>query len=365
MVTDRNVFRFKWRGATLIGAIHVDDILFAPGSDEIRREFLRRLRSEFSITGGDAPVETFCGFQFRYSDSGAITIHQERFETLMLEKYGALNYRSRDTPFVVGKPPLRAWKGSAPDKARIDFMSFVGDLHWAARSNPRLAFPATALGSHVKNPSPEHFKAAKRVLEHMSSCVGQGITFHHDGRVLNEVYPHRNKLIAASDADFSHKGEKSVSGAVIMMNGGAIFHSSRRQSSVSMTSTEAEVKAAGLLVANLEYVVQLWSEIAGIKHGMVRCIMDNQTGVRQVSSGTDSPAAAPYLRHCRMVEEKVYSNLIWWDFVHSEKNIADILTKQVRATPEFKVKDGAISGSLPKIFGSENLKKFTMLSNST
>ena len=89
-----------------------------------------------------------------------------------------------------------------------------------------------------------------------------------------------------------------------MMNGGAIFHSSRRQSSVSMTSTEAEVKAAGLLVANLEYVIQLWSEIAGIKHGMVRCVMDNQTAVRQVTSGADSPAAAPYLRTCRMIEEK-------------------------------------------------------------
>ena len=358
--TDRNVFKFVWKGEMLIGAIHVDDILFAPGSDAIRLEFLRRIRAEFCITGGDSPTETFCGFQFKYLENGAITLHQEKFESLMLEKYGALNYRPRDTPFVVGKPPLKAWKGSAPEKARIDFMSFVGDLHWAARSNPRLAFPATSLGSFVKNPSPEHFKAAKRVLEHMSSCVGQGITYHHDSTVLNEVYPHRNKLIAASDADFSHKGEKSVSGAVIMMNGGAIFHSSRRQSSVSMTSTEAEVKAAGLLVANLEYVIQLWSEIAGIKHGMVRCVMDNQTAVRQVTSGTDSPAAAPYLRTCRMIEEKVYSNMIWWDFVHGEKNIADILTKQVRATPEFQLKDGAISGIRPKIFGSERVKKFTM-----
>ena len=72
----------------------------------------------------------------------------------MLQNCGALNYRARDTPFVVGKPPLKAWKGTAPDKARIDFMSFVGDLHWAARSNPRLAFSATPLGLHVKNPSP-------------------------------------------------------------------------------------------------------------------------------------------------------------------------------------------------------------------
>ena len=88
----------------------------------------------------------------------------------------------------------------------------------------------------------------------MSSCSGKGITYHHDSKILDEVYPHRKKLIAASDADFSHKGEKSVSGTVIMMSGGAMFHTSRRQTSVSMTSKEAEVKASGRLVANLEYV---------------------------------------------------------------------------------------------------------------
>ena len=95
---------------------------------------------------------------------------------LMLEKYGALKYRSRDTPFVLGKPHLKAWKSSAPDNARIDFMSFVG-VHWAAHSNPRLAFPATVLGSHGKNRSPEHFKAVKRALEHMKPRVCQDITF--------------------------------------------------------------------------------------------------------------------------------------------------------------------------------------------
>ena len=79
-----------------------------------------------------------------------------------------------------------------------------------------------------------------------------------------------------------------------------------------MTSTEAEVKAAGLLAQTLEYIVPLWSELAGSKHGSVRCVMDNQTAIKHVSKGADAPAAAPYLlhkktlllRHKRMVEEK-------------------------------------------------------------
>ena len=145
-----------------------------------------------------------------------------------------------------------------------------------------------------------------------------------------------------------------------MMNGGAIVHSARRQSSVSMTSTEAEVKAAGLLAQTLEYVVSLWSELAGSRHESVRCIMDNQTAIKHVSKGADAPAAAPYLRHKRMVEEKVYRGLMWFDFLHGKENIADILTKQVRSLPEFKIKDGVISGKEPRIFETENVSRILL-----
>ena len=53
--------------------------------------------------------------------------------------------------------------------------------------------------------------------------------------------------------------------------------------------------------------------------------MDNQTAIKQVSKGSDAPAAAPYLRHKRMVEEKVYRGLMWFDFIHGQLNIADVL----------------------------------------
>ena len=309
LVTDRNEFKFRWQEQTLIGAIHVDDILFAPSSLDIKSEFLHRIRKVFSITGGDTRVEAFCGFQFRYDNiNSSITIHQEKFERLMLEKYGALGSRSWDSPMHVSAveraASLRPWTGDSSPREQLNFMMFIGDLHWATRTNPRLAYCATVLSSFVQNPGPPHVKAARRILQHMAGTIGQGITFHGSATVLNSVYPHRNKLIGATDADFSHEGFKSISGIEVMMNGGAIVHCSRRQSSVSMTSTEAEVKAAGLLAQTLEYAVSLWSELAGSRHESVRCIMDNQTAIKHVSKGADVPAAAPYLRHKRMVEEE-------------------------------------------------------------
>ena len=85
--------------------------------------------------------------------------------------------------------------------------------------------------------------------------------------------------------------------------------------------------------------------------------MDNQTAIKHVAKGADVPAAAPYLRHKRMIEEKVYRGLFWFDFLHGKNNIADILTKQVRSLPEFQLKDGVISGTAPKIYETENVSR--------
>ena len=59
--------------------------------------------------------------------------------------------------------------------------------------------------------------------------------------------------------------------------------------------------------------------------------------------GADSGASSPYLRHKCFAESKVNSGLVWFDYVHGSNNIADIIMKRVRSTPEFLEKDSAIS----------------------
>ena len=87
--------------------------------------------------------------------------------------------------------------------------------------------------------------------------------FHGSDKVLNELYPHRHTMLVMCDSGFSHKGCKAVTCVSVLMNGAVVHHVSRRQSTVSMTSTEAEVKAAAMAAEVIASVVPLWSEIAG------------------------------------------------------------------------------------------------------
>jgi hypothetical protein len=361
LVSDRNVLKWAWRGMTLLMVVHVDDVLFTPSAPEIHAEFLRLVRAKFIITGGDEPVSKFCGYQFRFdAHAETITMHQEDFARAVLTKYGATNWKPEATPLRVGDPPLEPFHGSATDRSSLEFAMFIGDMTWLTRTNPRLAFAVQDLAQFVQNPGPQHFAAARRVLAHLRKDPGQGLTFHGSDTVLNQSYPHRHALIGMTDSGFSHKGAKAVSGCSVLMNGAALYHVARRQTTVSQTSAEAEAKAAALVSEVLSAVVPLWSEIAGAAHPAVRVFIDNKAAKKQCESGTDTVASAPYLRSKAYCESKIYAGLLWLDFVPGCDNGADMGTKQIPFIPEFEKKDGVLSGTAPFLFESEEVTQLLL-----
>ena len=113
-------------------------------------------------------------------------------------------------------------------------------------------------------------------MAYIRGTIEDGLTFHGSDTVLSQGYAHRHLLTASSDSGFSHKGLRAVSASTILMNGAAIFHVARRQTTVSNQSTEAEVKAVAQTAEVLQAVVQLWSEIAGARHPCVRTMIDNK-----------------------------------------------------------------------------------------
>jgi len=86
-IHDRNAFEWEWHGHRLIGGIHVDDVLFAVTSLEIRHEFMKRLKTEFRVTGGDEEATKFCGLETeRDWNARTITLKQEAFARRLMGK---------------------------------------------------------------------------------------------------------------------------------------------------------------------------------------------------------------------------------------------------------------------------------------
>ena len=159
----------------------------------------------------------------------------------------------------MGAPPLDPHQGDVSDVETFDYMMFLGDLAWYSRTNPGLSYAVHHLAQFMQNPGNAHVKAARRVLRYIRGNLDAGLTYHGSAAVLEKSYDHRNKPIATFDGTFPHDGRRSTTGVAVMLNGVAVAWKTRKQTTVSLTSTEAEVKAMSPGIGMLRSLTDLWA----------------------------------------------------------------------------------------------------------
>ena len=355
-VNDRNVLSWDWTDAAgvthyLKGALHVDDLLFIVSSEAIRAEFMRRLHARFTLTGGEDEATDYCGMQIRRDwVAQSVTLHQSKFAHKLMEKYDLIGKRVEPMPFKAGPHALVPWDGNPTDRDVFDYCGCVGDLMWLSRTHPDIAWRVADLAQHMQSPGPLHVEAALHVLRYLSGHLDEGLTYHGSKNVLMQPYDHRNKLILATDSTFSHAGVKATGGAAVFMNGAAIAWKIRRQTTVSLVSAEAEVKACTMGVEMILALRDLHGEFVRAEHGAIRVLVDNKAAIAQMSRGVDGAVCAAYKRAQQYCEDAFARGIVWYDYVPGTLNPADPLTKQVRNIGEFQDKYGILCGSRPSVY---------------
>jgi hypothetical protein len=359
-MSDRNAFEWSWTSSsgvvdTLRGVIHVDDMLFTGSSPAVLDEFTRRVGAAFQITGGMEEATEFCGLQIsRNWVKKTITLHQRDYAIMLAKKYdlGRLS-KTEAAPYLIGAPSkLMPYDGETMEREQFDYSMFIGDLTWYSRTNPALAWRAHDLARYMQNPGPEHIKAAQHVLRYIYGHMDAGLTYHGSDEVLLQSYDHRHKLIMAYDADFDHAGSKACSGVVVLMNGAAVAWKVRKQTTVSNTTAEAEVKSCSVGAELVMAMADLHGEFMGKGHGTIRSMGDSQGALAQIGYGLDNKVCASYKRSQAFCEDAVSHGLIWLDHVPGPVNPADVLTKAVANISEFTYKADVINGNGPSLYES-------------
>jgi hypothetical protein len=106
----------------------------------------------------------------------------------------------------------------------------------------------------LSTPTTEHWYAVKCILRYLHDTIDQGLYFTKSGSSL---------LGAFSDADWAGDSDdrRSTEGFAIFFGGNLISWSSRKQQTVSRSSTEAEYKAIVDATAELIWLQVLLREI--------------------------------------------------------------------------------------------------------
>jgi hypothetical protein len=121
------------------------------------------------------------------------------------------------------------------DQSTGPYPQLIGSLLWLAQcTRPDIAFVVNRLSQFLRNPSNSHWLAAIRVLRYVIST-----------KLLRLKLGGNLTVLGYSDSDWAEDREdrRSTSGYVYRLGEGTISWKSKKQATVSLSSTEAEYKS--------------------------------------------------------------------------------------------------------------------------
>ncbi|KMQ89047.1 retrovirus-related pol polyprotein from transposon tnt 1-94 [Lasius niger] len=126
------------------------------------------------------------------------------------------------------------------EEARVPYRQLIGSLMYlAVGTRPDISYIVNKLSQFLEHPSNIHWSAAKRILKYLKGSATLGLKFGTPTET-------KNIITAYSDADYAAciDSRRSTSGVVVMLNGGPVIWSSRKQGIVATSTTDAEYMAA-------------------------------------------------------------------------------------------------------------------------
>ena len=249
-VSDTSLFVFKEGTSVAYLLLYVDDIVLTASSPALLRHITERLNSEFAMTDlGD--LHHFLGISVTRSADG-LFLSQRQYAVDLLQRAGMIECHSTATP-VDARAKLSATDGS-PVADPTQYRSLAGGLQYLTLTRPDIAYAVQQVCLFMHSPREPHLALLKRILRYVKGTLSTGL---HLGTGSLDT------LTAYSDVDWAGcpDSRRSTSGYRVFLGDNLMSWSSKRHTTVSRSSAEAEYRAVAHAVAETCWLRQLLQEL--------------------------------------------------------------------------------------------------------
>lgn len=222
------------------------------------------------------------------------------------------------------KPTTDDFKLLTPSSSHValdePYSSLVGGLLWVAQcSRPDVAFSVNRSSQFLQNPNRGHWEAAISVLSYLNETKHLKLVLGGDISVVN----------ALSDADWAEDRHerKSTTGYLFKLGMGIISWRSRKQKTISLSSTEAEYMAMSDSCREAKWVYHLLEEL-GLMSGKSILINVENEGAEALARNPSHHSRTKHI-HTRyhFVRGCVKDGSVLLKHVPTADMLADMLTK--------------------------------------
>jgi hypothetical protein len=300
--------------------LFVDDLLIC-GKNKAKLNDIKSLLSKRFQMKDLGEVKNYLGINIDYdNEKGKMTLDQSNYIETLANKYDIKNSKLYSTPMEQNlklEPAQSACEG-------IKFRNLIGALlYLSSGTRPDISFCVNYLSRFQNSYGKTHFKYALRILKY--------ILLTKDLKLVYEKNNIADLIDCFVDADWAGNivDRKSTTGYVIRLYGNVIFWKSRKQNSVTKSSTEAEYVALSESVSELKVIKNILSDFKIELKEPIKIYEDNNGAISIAKFGNFTKNSKYIETHYYFVNESYVDNLIDLVKVDSNENVADILTKSL------------------------------------
>jgi hypothetical protein len=227
----------------------MDDIVFGGSSNSLVARFANDMSRvfEMSMMG---ELQFFLELQIKQSNEGTF-VHQAKYTKHIVRKFKMEDSKAMATPMSTTTALDADEESEHLDQK--EYRSMIGSLFYMTATRPDIQFSVCLCARFQASPRTSHRQAVKRLFRYLRHTPNFGLWYSASSSLA---------LHGFSDADFvgCWLDRKSTSANCLLLGSSLLSWSSRKQSNVAQSTTEAEYVAAASCCSQLLWVTYTMSD---------------------------------------------------------------------------------------------------------
>ncbi|XP_019084189.1 PREDICTED: uncharacterized protein LOC109125882 [Camelina sativa] len=295
----------------------------------------------------------FLGIQATFHDKG-LFLSQQKYAEDLLKVAGMFDCAPMPTPLPeqLNQVPHQKQLFSNPTY----FRSLAGKLQYLTLTRPDIQFAVNFVCQKMHEPKMSDFHLLKRILRYVKGTTAMGISFNKNTDFTLRAY-----------SDNSHANckdtRRSIAGFCTFLGNNIISWSSKRQPTVSKSSTEAEYRALSDTTSEPVWINNMLKDLRIPQMEPPELYGDNLSSIYLAANPIFHNRTKHFETHYHYVRERVALGAMVVKHVPAHQQLADIFTKPLPQGPfsSLRHKLGVVVPPTPSLQGSMKEKPNSQL----
>ncbi|XP_062085779.1 secreted RxLR effector protein 161-like [Humulus lupulus] len=148
------------------------------------------------------------------------------------------------------------------------YRQLIGSLIYLTLTRPDILYAVGVASRYMHHPKKPHLEAVRRMLRYVKDTINYGLVYKKGDEV---------KIVGYCDTDYAgdYDTRRSSTGYVFKLGSGAVSWCNKTQPTVSLSTTEAEYRAATMAAQESMWLIQLMKDLHQSTDNAVPLYCDN------------------------------------------------------------------------------------------